>query len=317
MSEPAKRYLEGKVAVVTGSGQGIGRGIAQYFARQGAKVVTNNRKPGSESASAYRAEDMTAEEYRKMLTLKGDAEGTAALIRAEGGEAVPFYGDVSDFGTAGRLIECAMDSFGRIDILVNNAAGLGHGGVMATNEKAWDYMTSAKLKGAFNTMHHAVPHMLEQGSGRILNCASDAWTGVGGLLAYSAGNAGVVGLTRSAAEELLKQHITANVYCPQADSPGHVVEFNQFMRELGVTDPPAEKDHGDPLRIAPFLAYLCTPMADEITGQVFSVKASGKVERYAVPQIERHIWKQEGVWTLEELDRAVKAGELGEVGWQV
>ena len=91
-----KKYLQGKAAIVTGSGQGVRRGIARILAREGAKVVTNNRKKGSESFQGYRPEEMTEEAYKSILALKGDAETTAQLIRAEGGETVPFYGDVSN-----------------------------------------------------------------------------------------------------------------------------------------------------------------------------------------------------------------------------
>jgi len=137
---------------------------------------------------------MPEEEYRKMLALRGDAESTAELIRSEGGEAAAFYGDVSDHETARRMVEFAVETYGRLDILVNNASGLGQGTILTTTESEFDYMTVAKMKGAYNTMHFAAPIMIRQGFGRILNCASGAWTGTPNLCAYSAGNAGVVGL---------------------------------------------------------------------------------------------------------------------------
>ena len=128
------KSLEGKVAIVTGSGQGVGRGIAVFLAREGAKVITNNRKRGGVKCEQG---DMTTEEYREYLKLGGDAETTAEYIRSEGGEATPFFGDVSDHATAKRMIEFAVETYGRLDILINNAAGLGQGTIMDTTEELW------------------------------------------------------------------------------------------------------------------------------------------------------------------------------------
>lgn len=189
--------LEGKVAIVTGSGQGIGRGIAIYLAREGAKVITNNRKPNGASIENYDKSAMPAEEWEEMLRLSGDAEGTAAIIKKEGGEAAAFYGDVADQTVAEAIVKKAVDTWGHIDIVVNNAAGLGSGSITSLTGEKWDYMTVPKMKGAFNLMHFAVPYMMEQKFGRIFNCASDAWTGLPDNDAYSAGNAGIVGLMGS------------------------------------------------------------------------------------------------------------------------
>lgn len=310
------RKLEGMVAIITGSGQGVGRGIATVLAREGAKVITNNRKPGGASSAQYDKDGMTPEEYEKILALRGDAGSTAELIRREGGEAAAFYGDVANYETAAQMVQFALDTYGRLDILVNNAAGLGQGTIQNTTEADWDYMTLAKLKGAFNTMHHAVPVMMRQGFGRILNCASNAWTGVANLCAYSAANAGVVGLTKAAAKELAHCGITVNAYCPQANSPGHVAEFSKTVRTLekalgrkDVIDPEkmkqVEADHDDPVNAAPFLAYLCTAEAGYISGSVFSVLASGKIDIYSEPVRYRQIEKSSGTWTMEELMETV------------
>lgn len=310
------KHLEGKVAIVTGSGQGVGRGIARVLAREGAKVITNNRKKSSESFQGYRPEDMTEEAYQSVLALKGDAETTAQLICAVGGESIPFYGDVSNHETAREMVEFAIQTYGRLDIVVNNAAGLGQGSICDTTEADWEYMTLAKMKGAYNLMHFAVPRMMEQGFGRILNCASDAWTGTANLCAYSAANAGVVGLTKATAQELARHNITVNAYCPQAKSPGHIVEFNKTLHGLGKTLGEAvtgnsekmrqvEEDHGEPENMAPFLAYLCTEEAAYISGAVFSVTASGKIDVYSEPERIRQIWKKDAPWTMEELMEAV------------
>ena len=255
--------LDGKVAVVTGSGQGIGRGIAIGLAREGAKVITNNRKPGGLSSQAYDKDAMPTEDYEQMASLAGDAESTVEFIKAEGGEALACYGDVANEADANKLIQTAIDTWGRIDVVVNNAAGMGTGGITQISDDDWDKMTVTKMKGAFHTMKAAVPHMVEQGFGRIFNGSSDAWIGLPGNDAYSAGNAGIVGLTYAAAKELFRFGITVNAYCPQGQSPAHAVEYNKMLRhvkEMTGKDPDpnllavVEANHGDPVNLGPVLA---------------------------------------------------------------
>lgn len=312
-----EKSLEGKVAVVTGSGQGIGKGIAVFLAKEGAKVVTNNRKPLDRKKLEAEGEGLSEARRKQLLAMRGDAQTAAEEIRAFGGEAVPFFGDVSDPETARRLIQTAVDTYGRIDILVNNAAGLGQGTVEGTTEQEWEYMTRAKMKGAFNTMHFAVPYMKKQGFGRILNCSSDAWTGVSGLCAYSAGNSGVVGLTKSAAKELYQSGITVNVYCPQAVSPGHIVEFDRTVKMLEKESGDAstvdekklekvEAAHGDPENIGPFIAYLCTEEASDVSGSVFTVTGAGKIGLYSEPKVTKKIQKDGSPWTVEELKKTAR-----------
>jgi 3-oxoacyl-[acyl-carrier protein] reductase len=212
----------------------------------------HNRKPLSAEKDQIRPGE-TDKEYQEYLSLRGDAEKTAEEIRKNGGEASLFFGDVGDCGSARALIQYAVDTYGRIDILVNNAAGLGQGTIEETDAVSWEKQTRAKLSGAFYTAHYTVPYM-QQGFGRILNCASDAWVGFSDFDAYSAANAGVVGLTCASAKERKPYHITVNAYCPQADSPGHVREFNQTVRQMVGTlgkaaDPDAPEKakhrHGD------------------------------------------------------------------------
>lgn len=310
--------LAGKVAVVTGSGQGVGKGIAVVLAREGAKVVTNNRKPGSTGSTVLRKElesQFNAEEHARLSELSGDAATTANQIIKEGGEAVPFFGDVADFETAGRLIQTAVDEFGKIDILVNNAAGMWMGSIWEMPEADWDVATVPKLKGAFNTIRHASVFMKEQRWGRILNCTSDAWVGIGQLSAYSAANAGIVGLTKAVAQELYDFGITCNAYAPQAGSRSHV-NFNALVRIMmeKQSTPRAidkariaeiEAAHGPAEQMAPFLAYLATDEAAHISGSVFSVRADGHIGIYTDPIEEKHIRKEAGVWTVDDLVEAV------------
>lgn len=316
--------LEGKVAIVTGSGQGIGRGIAIYLAREGAKVITNNRKPGGASIENYDKSSMPKEEWEEMCRLAGDAKRTAAMIEKEGGEAIAFYGNAADSAAAENMVKKAVDTWGRIDIVVNNAAGLGSGSIVSLTEEKWDYMTVPKMKGAFNLMHFAVPYMMEQKFVRIFNCSSDAWTGLPDNDAYSAGNAGIVGLTWAAAKELYRYGITVNAYCPQGASPGHAVEYNKMLRNVkAITgkDPDprllkvVEDDHDDPVNLGPFFAYLSTEEASYISGEVFSVKASGKIARYQYPVYITHAERPEGsgfLWKVDELKDVFKQNLMGE-----
>lgn len=128
---------------------------------------------------------------------------------------------MSDFDTAGALIERTVQRFGRIDILANSDEEPGQGTILDTSEADWDLQIQSSLKGVRNTMFHAIPHMRAQHFGRILNCASGAWVGLSGLCAGSAASAGVVGLSKSSARDLGRYGITVNVCCPQAGSPSH------------------------------------------------------------------------------------------------
>lgn len=306
------KKLEGKVAIVTGSGQGVGRGIAIVLAREGAKVITNNRKPYSNNDTAV-GPNLNETEKQHLLSLRGDAEGAANEIIAAGGEAIPFYGSVADYDTAGEMIQKAIDTYGRIDILVNNAAGLGSGMLTDTSEKDWDYQTVPKLKGAFNCMKHATPYMIKQKFGRVINVASDAWIGMNGLSAYSAANAGLVGLTKATAKELYKVGVTVNAICPQAASPGHFVEFTGMVKKLtslGVKIDEermkkVEDDHGPAEHMAPFVAYLATEEAAYISGSIFSITASGRVTLYSEPVPTQTIKKDDSPWTIDELINVV------------
>ena len=214
--------LRGKVAIVTGSGQGIGRAIALALAREGAKVVTNNRKPGSTKFAILgdaQLDALSNEKKEWVLKLSkeysGDAETTAQKIRDLGSEAVPFFGDVSNFEVAGKLIQKAVDSFGKIDILVNVAGTFRFSAIWEMTEETWDYVNNVKSKSYFNCIRHATPLMMKQKWGRILNCTSQSWAGdVLKHAEYAAANASVVGLTRAVASELYTYCIFGGLVSP-------------------------------------------------------------------------------------------------------
>lgn len=306
--------LKGKVAVVTGSGQGIGRAIAIAIAKEGAQIVTNNRKPDSTDATdllGYSIDSLSQERQAKLnksvSELTGDAEGTAKIIKDLGGEAVSFYGDVADFKTAEKLIQTSVDNFGDIDILVNNVGTFTYANCWEMSEEMWDTMNRIKYKSYFNCIRHATPYMIKKKWGRIINCSSLSWLGaVQQNSHYCAANAAVVGLTRAVAKELVDYGITCNAYTPRAftRATATIVARMEKMADSGA--PQNDKliklfeSGAPPDHFAPFIAYLATDEAADITGTVFNVSGGG-VAMYTIPQQINHINKENGIWTVDEL----------------
>jgi len=320
--------LKGKVAVVTGSGQGIGRAIAMGLAAEGAKVVTNNRKRGStgnQMISTAQMQKLDKEKRawfeKQTAEINGDAETTAHAIKKAGGEAVPFFGDITDFSIAGKLIQTAIDSFGKIDILVNVAGGFGFSPIEKMTEELWDKVTRVKPKGYFHTMRHAIPHMIAQKQGRIINCISPAWLGdIIKHAEYCAANAGVVGLTKAAAIELHKHNITCNCFAPFAKTRASY-ELDAYPLTVSKEDVPFVFDNikfGEnmmkitpgPEYVAPFICYLASDYGAKISGSVFTV-GGNTVSLTSEPVSSHNITKfGEGPWTMEELMQQVPRGLL-------
>jgi 3-oxoacyl-[acyl-carrier protein] reductase len=317
--------LKGKVAVVTGSGQGIGRAIAVALAAEGAKVVTNNRRPGSTGKAFITDKQENAMDKAKrdnfeknLKAASGDAETTAKAIRAAGGEAVAFFGDITDFSVAGKLIQTAIDSFGKIDILANVAGAFGFSPIEEMTEELFDRVTRVKPKGYFNTIRHAVPHMIKQKWGRIINCTSRAWLGdVIKHAEYCVANAGVVGLTKAVAIELHKHGITCNAFSPFALTRASY-ELDAYSdageRPFVFEGPAGFKDMvkvtPGPEYVAPFICYLASDAGANISGSVFTV--GGKtISMYSEPINSNNMTKfGEGPWTMEELMEQVPRGLL-------
>jgi 3-oxoacyl-[acyl-carrier protein] reductase len=310
--------LQGKVAVVTGSGQGIGRAIAIALAKEGAKVVTNNRRPGSTKFVLLSEEQLNAlsEEQRQWVLrlseeYSGDAETTAQRIRELGGEAVAFFGDISSFEVAGQLIQTALDRFGRIDILVNVAGTFGFCPVWEMTPEMWDRVNLVKPRGYFNCIRHALPHMMAQRWGRIINCTSRAWLGDNlRHCQYAAANAGVVGLTRAVAMEVFRYGITCNAFDPWAKTRASVELEAHYLAGgpergpySGGPQVPFEITP-NPEEICPFIVYLASEEAAGVTGTVFNL-AGSSIGIYSEPEVVRSIVKFGGTWTIEELREQV------------
>lgn len=284
--------LRDKVAVITGSGAGIGRALALAMTREGAKVVVNDFFPER-------------------------AETTTKDITDAGGRAVAFCGDISKFEVARQLIQTAVDNFGRIDILINNAGVSTHSMIWEMPEEDWDRVLDGHLKGTFNCTRHASPFMKEQGWGRILNVTTFLWGLRGwGCCHYAAAKAGIVGFSCAVANDLKAYGVTCNTYRPFAGTRGVMSPEKRDAMWKGafeagiITEEQANDLLGEqpaPEEIPPLLIYLCTDEAANITGKVFDIRG-GDIAIFSEPAKKNAIhkdYKKKGLWTIAELRDAV------------
>jgi 3-oxoacyl-[acyl-carrier protein] reductase len=285
-------HLEGKAAVVTGAGRGIGREVALLLAREGASVIVNDPGVGrgGEKTEERPADDVVAE------------------IEKAGGRALPNYDSVANYLKAGLMVKQCVDEFGKIDILVNVAGNLRERMIWNMSEDDFDSVVTVHLKGHWNMAHHAVKYMRQAGFGRIVNFSSDAFRGSVGQCNYSASKAGIIGLTRAVAKETARYGITVNAVCPSADTRMTVndaVKENRRRRfEAGLLTK-AEYERTllprGPEYIAPMVAYLCLAQADYISGQVFHVER-GRMNTYYFGEELRVLHKGgDGMFSVDEL----------------
>jgi len=237
--------VAGRVAVVTGAGQGIGAGIAHTLGAAGAKVVVND-------IAAARAEETVAK-------LEGEGIEAAAVavdaIRAEGAE---------------ELARGAIDAFERVDILVNNAGIARDGYLMKMSEEDWDDVVRVNLKSQFLTCRAITPHMREQGHGRIVNISSRAWLGGVGQANYSASKGGVVSLTRTLGLEMARFGITANAIAPAlVDTPLFRGLKEDVQERLKKSVPMGRV--GTPDDIGQAVLFFASDEASYVTGQLLYV----------------------------------------------
>jgi NAD(P)-dependent dehydrogenase (short-subunit alcohol dehydrogenase family) len=254
--------LDGKAAVVTGSGRGIGRGIALEMARAGANVVVNDlgTSLSGEGTEAQPANQVVDE------------------ILSRGGKAVTNRANVASFDEATDMIEQCVREFGRIDILVNVAGILRDRMIFNMTEAEWDAVIAVHLKGTFNCTRAASIHMRQQQGGRIISMSSVSALGSPGQPNYAAAKAGILGLTWSTANALAKYGVTVNAILPSGatrmiDSTprGKKVfeETGKWPSEL------AEGTERDPNNVAPLVVYLASDQAANVNGQAFHVYGYG------------------------------------------
>ncbi|MFE3496137.1 3-oxoacyl-ACP reductase [Streptomyces sp. NPDC059175] len=287
--------LAGLSAIVTGAGRGLGRAEALELARLGASVVVNDYgqpgRDGSGEASALPAEQVVEE------------------IRAAGGRAVAHLGDVSDFDTARDLVDLAVHTYGKLDVLVNNAGILRDRMVFSMSEDEWDAVIRVHLKGHFNTTRFAAAHWRERSKaagapvyGRIVNTSSEAFlAGSAGQPNYAAAKGGVVGLTTSTALALAKYGVTANAICPRARTRMTEDVFAGFAEPTdGGLDPLA------PEHVSPLVGYLASPAAARVNGQLLVVHG-GMVAVIERPRVAATFDAAKGVFSYEELDELLSS----------
>jgi NAD(P)-dependent dehydrogenase (short-subunit alcohol dehydrogenase family) len=251
-----------RVVIVTGAGRGLGRAHALAFARAGARVVVNDlgvAEDGSGSSS-------------------GPAHEVVEEIRAAGGEAIVNGADVADWQQTGMLVQAALDQFGRLDVVVNNAGFVRDRMFVSCSEEEWDAVLRVHLKGHFCVTRRACDHWRGESKAgravdaRILNPSSGAGLqGSIGQSAYSAAKAGIAALTLVQAAELARYGVTANAIAPSARTRMTEGAFAEMMKK-----PDAGFDAMDPANVSPLLVWLASAEARDVTGQVFEV-AGGKI----------------------------------------
>ena len=298
--------LEGRAVIVTGAGRGIGAEVAKWMAADGASVVVNDLGGSLDGTGDSGA----------------PAEITAQAIRDAGGTAVANFDSVAEYESAGRIVQTAIDNFGRVDAVCHVAGILRDRMVFNMTEVEWDGVLRVHLYGAFNMVRNCVPHMMKQKYGRIVLFSSGSGLGASGQANYAAAKEGMVGFARSLAKDLAPHGITVNAVYPGGATrmtesvPESTTQLRQAQRvqaqpQMASQGPPIQgpPEARDPANNAPKAVYLCSEAAGNITGQVIGV-SGWQATLYSPRHVSRSIHKN-GRWTLDELDQLIPIS-LGE-----
>ncbi|ADU35622.1 SDR family NAD(P)-dependent oxidoreductase [Variovorax paradoxus] len=273
--------VEGKVVVVTGAGGGIGRDIALAMAKNGARVVVNDIGAALDGAGGS----------------AGPAQQVVDEIRAAGGEAVPNTDSVADAASAARIVECAVESFGRIDAVVNNAGILRDRFFHKMSMDEWDAVLKVHLYGAYYVSRAAATHFKEQNAGAMVHMTSTSGLiGNFGQANYAAAKLGIVALSKSIALDMLKFNVRSNCIAPFA-----------WSRMIGAipTDTDEQRARVDkikqmtPAKVAPLAVYLASDAASAVNGQIFSVR-NNEISLISQPRPVRSVHRSEG-WTPQSI----------------
>ena len=281
--------LKDKVAVVTGAGRGIGRGIALLMAEEGAKVVVNDFGGGPDGSGGD----------------KSPADEVVDEIKAQGGEAAANFDSVASSEGGENIIKTALDSFGQLDILVCNAGILRDRMVFNTTDEEWDDVLKVHLYGTFYCTRAACRIFRNQRSGRIITFSSESGLGSLGQANYSAAKEGIIGLTRTVARDMGKYGITCNSIRPRAGTRLTLTEELRIAIErkkaagVGDTGTGLELTALQPEDVAPLVVFLALDEAANINGYDFMI-GGGTIGLFSQPVVVDEIHK-EGMWDVEEI----------------
>ena len=291
----AQKMVQDKVVVVTGAGGGIGRDMALALAAAGAKVVVNDIGTSTTGEG----------------TDAGPAQKVVEEIKAAGGQAVANMDSVAEAAAAGRIIQCALDHFGRIDGVVNNAGILRDRFFHKMSDDEFDSVVKVHLYGSYHVARAAANHFKEQGSGAYVHMASTSGLiGNFGQANYAAAKLGIAALSKSIALDMMKFNVRSNCIAPFA-----------WSRMIGSipTDTPEQQarvakiQQMTPAKIAPIAVYLASDAAKDVNGQIFAVR-NNEIFLMSQPRPERSVHRSEG-WTAETVAShampALKSGFYG------
>ena len=276
--------LNGKIAVVTGAGRGIGKETALFLAKEGAKVVVNDLGGNTDGTGGTQIADEVVEE-----------------IKAAGGEAVANYDSVSDFAGGQNIFQTAIDTFGGMDILINNAGILRDKTLFNMEENDWDQVIAVHLKGHFNCTKPFASYIRETNrmDCRIINMSSvSGLYGNFGQTNYGAAKAGIAGFTRSLSFEMAKYKCTVNTISPGAATRMTIDLIKAAGRDVDTND-----WKQGPQQLAPVITWLCCDEASDVTNQIIHVQ-NGMVGIMQQPAVIESFLSDE-LWSLDQLDRVI------------
>ena len=283
-------FLEGRVAIVTGAGQGIGKGVAKLMAKEGAKVVVVD--PG-----------VNVDGTGKDLSV---ADQAVDEIVQDGGIAIACHRSVTTMESGEAIIQMAVEEFGKLDIVTTCHGILRDRMIFNMSEDEWDSVINVHLKGTFTIVRHACSLFRKQGYGRIVTFTSESGLiGNSGQANYGAAKSGIAGLTKVVARDMGKYNVTANSIAPRAATrmtSGIPDSALQVREQLGITATEGEDEllTANPDDIAPFTVYLASEYAHNINGQTFLVYG-GVVSLMSQPRVLRSIYNEKGRWSLSDL----------------